>query len=346
MPDLNHRSPEVRAEMKRLASLWLERGVDGFRLDAARHITAVGPGEQQNDTPETHAFWREFSAHVRGVRPDALLVGEVWSETKNIVPYYGATKRLPGGDELPMLFNFPIAGAMLESLQSGDGSRLSAALTEVSTAYPRGVLTAPFLANHDQTRIATHLEDDPGKLRAAAALLLTLPGTPFLYYGEEIGLLNGPKEEGDPGKRRPMPWDGSAQGGFTVGKPWKPFVDGWSTRNVAAQRGDPGSLLHRYRLLTHVRRASPALRLGTLRPLPLQQEAPSVVAFLRESEGERVLVVHNVGTAPATALHTLPAAPAEALFADPDVKAAADPGKRGTWALTVPAYSTAIWRLR
>jgi alpha-amylase len=346
MPDLNFRNPEVRAEMKRLASLWLERGVDGFRLDAARHITEKGAGDAQNDTPETHAFWREFSAHVRSVRPEALLVGEVWSDTEKIIPYYGAAKRLPGGDELPMLFNFPLAEAMLESLRSGDASRLSAGLTEVSTAYPRGVLSAPFLANHDQTRIATRLEDHAGRLRAAAAVLLTVPGTPFLYYGEEIGLLNGPREEGDPGKRRPMPWDGSEQGGFTTGKPWRPFVEGWSTRNVAAQLGDTGSLLHRYRLLTHVRRASPALRLGTLRPLPRSDGAPSMVAFLRESEGERVLVVHNIGAALATAVHTLPAAPAEAVFADPDVAAAPEPGRRGAWRLTLPAYSSAVWRLR
>jgi glycosidase len=346
MPDLNYRNPEVRAEVKRLASLWLGRGVDGFRLDAARHMVEKGPGNEQNDTPETHAFWKEFSAHVRSVRPDALLVGEVWSDSKDIIPYYGAAARVPGGDELPMLFNFPIAEAMLDSLQYGDASRLSARLDELSTAFPRGVLTAPFLANHDQVRVATRLEGQEGRLRVAPALLLTLPGSPFLYYGEELGLPNGPKEEGDPAKRRPMPWDGSEKGGFTTGKPWAPFVEGWQKQNVAAQLGDTGSLLHRYRLLIHVRRASPALRLGTLRPLPRSEEASAVVAFLREAAGERVLVVHNLGATPAAVSQALPAAPAEALFADPDVAAAAEPGKRGVWKLTLPAYSSAIWRLR
>jgi glycosidase len=346
MPDLNYRNPEVRAEVKRLASLWLGRGVDGFRLDAARHMVEKGPGEEQNDTPETHAFWKEFSAHVRGVRPDALLVGEVWSDTKQIVPYYGATARLPGGDELPMLFNFPLGDASLKSLRGGDSARLDARLAEVSTAYPRGVHIAPFLANHDQPRVATQLEGNEGRLRVAPALLLTLPGTPFLYYGEEIGLPNGPQEEGDPGKRRPLPWNGSEGGGFTTGKPWAPFVEGWQSRNVAAQLGDTGSLLHRYRLLIHLRRASPALRLGTLRPLARRDEAPSVVAWIREANGERVLVVHNLGATPATVSHPLPAAPAERLFADPDVTAAAEPGKRGTWKLALPAYSSAVWRLR
>ncbi len=346
MPDLNYRNPEVRAEVERLASLWLSRGVDGFRLDAARHIVEKGPGEQQNDTPETHAFWREFSAYVRGVRPDALLVGEVWSDTQHIVPYYGSTARLSGGDELPMLFNFPVAEAMLGSLQSGDAARLASQLAEVSAAYPRGVLTAPFLANHDQVRVATQLDGQEGKIRLASSLLLTLPGTPFLYYGEELGLPNGPKEEGDPAKRRPLPWDGSEKGGFTTGKPWAPLVEGWRKQNVAAELGDTGSLLHRYRLLIHVRRASPALRYGTLRMLPRSKEAPSVVAFLRETEGEQVLVVHNLGAEPATVSQPLSASPREPLFADPDVTATAEPGKKGTWKLTLPAYSTAVWRLR
>jgi alpha-amylase len=179
-------------------------------------------------------------------------------------------------------------------------------------------------------------------------VLLTLPGTPFLYYGEEIGLPNGPQQgrDRDPPKRLPLPWDGTEKAGFTSGKPWAPFAEGWQQRNVAAQLGDTGSLLHRYRLLLHVRRASPALRLGALKPLPRSDAAPGVVAFLREAEGERVLVVHNLGAAPATLSHTLPAAPSEALFADPDVTAAAEPGKKGMWKLTVPAYSSAVWRLR
>ncbi|HYI00105.1 alpha-amylase family glycosyl hydrolase [Hyalangium sp.] len=346
MPDLNYRSPEVRAEVKRLASLWLGRGVDGFRLDAARHMVEKGPGNEQNDTPETHAFWKEFSTHVRSIRPDALLVGEVWSDSKDIFPYYGSTARVAGGDELPMLFYFPLAEAMLDSLLYGDAARLAARLEEVSTSMPKGVLTASFLANHDQMRVASRLEGQEARIRVTPALLLTLPGTPFLYYGEEIGLPNGPKEEGDPGKRRPMPWNDTQTAGFTTGKPWAPLVEGWQQRNVAAQLRDTGSLLHRYRLLIHVRRASPALRLGALRPLPRNEEAPTVVAFLREAGGERVLVVHNLGAAPSSVSHALPAAPAEALFADPEVTAAAEPGKRGMWKLTVPAHSSAVWRLR
>jgi glycosidase len=348
MPDLNYRNPEVRAEVKRLASLWLSRGVDGFRLDAARHMVEKGPGEDQNDTPETHEFWKEFSAHVRSVRPDALLVGEVWSDSQNILPYYGSTAQVPGGDELPMLFYFPVAEAILDSLQSGDAARLSARLEEFSTSFPPGVLTAPFLANHDQVRVATRLEGQEGRMRVAPAVLLTLSGTPFLYYGEEIGLPNGPVEgrDRDPAKRLPLPWDGTEKAGFTTGKPWAPFAAGWQQRNVAAQLGDPGSLLQRYRRLLQLRKASPALRLGTLKPLPRSDAAPAVVAYLREAAGERVLVVHNLGASPATVSHVLPSAPLEALFVDPKVSAGAEASTQNSWQLVVPAHSSGVWRLR
>ena len=348
MPDLNYRNPEVRAEVKRLASLWLSRGVDGFRLDAARHMVEKGPGEAQNDTPETHAFWKEFSDHVRSVRPDALLVGEVWSESKNILPYYGSTERVAGGDELPMLFYFPVAEAILDSLKAGDAAKLSAQLQEMSTAFPRGVLTAPFLANHDQVRVATRLEGQEAQMRVAPAVLLTLPGTPFLYYGEEIGLANGPQQgrDRDPPKRLPLPWDGTEKAGFTSGKPWAPFAEGWQKRNVAAQLGDTGSLLHRYRHLIQLRRASPALRVGTLQPLPRSEAAAAVVAYLREAEGERVLVVHNLGASSATVSHVLPGAPLEALFVDPKVSAGAEASTQNSWQLVVPAYSSGVWRLR
>ena len=115
-------------------------------------------------------------------------------------------------------------------------------------AYPKGALDAPFLTNHDQTRLATQLGKNQGRLRNAAAILLTLPGAPFLYYGEEVGIENGPTG-GDESKRTPMPWDASPGGGFTTGTPWFGFAPGRETANVAAQTNDPASLLSRYRSL-------------------------------------------------------------------------------------------------
>ena len=120
MPDLNWRSPALREEMKRLAALWLERGVDGFRLDATRYLVETGAGGGQADTPETHAALRDFAAHVRRVKPEALLVGENWADTSVIATYYGS-KDVPGGDELPASFDFPLADRILRAVSEGDG---------------------------------------------------------------------------------------------------------------------------------------------------------------------------------------------------------------------------------
>src|SRR3990172_10166106 len=117
MPDLNFRTPEVRNQMKQIATYWLNKGVDGFRLDAARHMIEDGAGQMQVDTPETHAFWKEFSRHVRTVKPQGLLVGENWTTTPIIATYYGLTGAVAGGDELSMNFNFPLAEAILTALR-------------------------------------------------------------------------------------------------------------------------------------------------------------------------------------------------------------------------------------
>ncbi len=219
MPDLNFENPSVRAEVKAIASYWLERGVDGFRLDAARHLVEDGPGDLQTNTPGTHAFWKEFAAHVRSVEPEALLVGENWTSTENIAPYFGSTATVAGGDELPMSFDFPLAGSILRAVRTGDASPIVATLADIARLYPAGVLDGTFLSNHDTPRVATELGSDPVRLRSAAALLLTLPGSPFLYYGEEIGLAGG---KPDPNIRTPMPWnDREAGGGFTTGTPWR-----------------------------------------------------------------------------------------------------------------------------
>lgn len=294
MPDLNLRTAAVRMEMRRIASLWLARGVDGFRLDAVRHLIEDGAGEAQNDTPETHAFLKQFAAHVRSVRPDAVLVGEAWTETPKIAAYYGSTERIPGGDELPLNFDFPLAKKIVEGVEIGESKSIAATLREISSTYPPGATDVPFLTNHDMRRVATVLKGDAGKLRSAAAVLLSLPGTPFLYYGEEIGLLNG-TADGDEAKRTPMPWNGSTGGGFTTGTPWYRFAPEQATTHVQAQSADPGSLLSHYRRWIRARHASPALSRGELRLL--RGEGP-VLAFVRTHGTERVLVAHNLGPDP------------------------------------------------
>jgi alpha-amylase len=345
MPDLNLRTPAVREEVKRIASFWLGKGADGFRLDAARYLIETGSGVLgQADTAETHAFWKEFAAYVRSVKPDAVLVGEAWTVTPTIATYYGSTARVPGGDELPLNFNFPLADEILGAAKSSDGNGLALKLAEMRSRYPAGVADAPFLTNHDQVRVATQLSGNKAQQSTAAALLLTLQGSPFLYYGEEVGMANGTTHN-DEAKRTPMAWDASATGGFTSGSPWFSFSPGHEGANVAAQTKDAGSLLSRYRSLIHARHASDALSRGGLRLLTSTQGRSPTVAFLRTYGNERVLVVHNLTDSPLSAgPFELEGEPAEVLFGDAGV---GSPVRNGSgWSVTLPARASGIWRLR
>ena len=339
MPDLNFRTPAVREEMKRIAGLWLKRGVDGFRLDAIRHLIETGPGETgQNDTAESHTYLKEFAAYVRSVKPDAALVGEAWTDTPIIARYYGDTAAVPGGDEIPLDFDFPLAGRIVAGVRQGSATLIADKLDEIRRNYPEGATDVPFLTNHDQKRVASSLKD-PAKLRSAAAVLLTLPGTPFLYYGEELGLQNGPGDK-DEEKRTPMPWDGSEGGGFTTGTPWHSFAPGQEVTNVKAQAGDPRSLLSRYRDLIRARHVSPALAHGDL--TLVQREGP-VLAFLRAADGERVLVAHNLGDAPQQIVLPVQASGGDSVFSDPGVSFTF---KQGTADLTLPAHASVSIRLK
>jgi|CXWL01.1.fsa_nt_gi glycosidase len=347
MPDLSFANPAVRGEIERLGRKWLARGVDGFRLDATRHLFANGPGDLQNDQPETHDFLREFAKAVREAKPGAMLVGENWTDSAHIAEYYGSTDTIRGGDELPMSFDFPLASAIVDGVGAGQAAGIASALERVAALYPPGVLDATFLTNHDMARVATQLgnggdEVREARLRAAAAVLLTLPGVPFLYYGEEVGLANGPTGD-DPDKRTPMPWDATRGGGFTTGTPWRPFAPGRETANVAAQTGRPGSLLDRYRTLIGLRHGVPALASGSLRLLATGSEpgADGLLTFVRQGADQRVLVVHNLGATPVRwVTMELSAKRLEPLFTDPGVELS---GEADLWQAELPAGSTGIW---
>jgi alpha-amylase len=342
MPDLNWTNAAVRAEMSAAAGRWLARGVDGFRLDAVRYLVESGAGPGQMDQPDTHRYLQAFSAGVRTAKPDALVLGEAWADAATIATYFHPTVAAPSGDEV-LPFDFPLADATVSGVADGSAREIAAALDSAARAYPAGTGDAPFLTNHDQVRLATRLGPDPAKLRLAASILLTLQGTPILYYGEEIGLQNGacPSDEC---KRTPMAWDDSTTGGFTAGStPWWPLSPGTGAANVASQTGDPSSLLSRYRRLIRLRKASPALRLGGLARLPT--EDAGVLSFLRGDAGETVLVAHNVTPGAATVTVALPGwTGADPLLADPG--AALAPGSGESWTLTVPGQGSGIWRLR
>jgi glycosidase len=282
MPDLNWENAEVRDEMARVAVRWLDRGLDGFRLDATRHLVETGPGEDggQADAPATFRVLDEFASRIRAHAPDALLVGENWTNAERIARYL---------DVLPMSFNFPLAGAIVESARTGEGTAVVSALQDMEILYPEGAHDAPFLTNHDMKRVATVLGGDERKMRLAASMLLTLPGTPFLYYGEEIGLRNGPGSS-DEEKRTPMPWNRSAPGrGFTTGKPWYGFAPGEA--DVSSQLGKEGSLLSHYAALIRLRKEFPALAIGTL---SAYGESDGFVWWDRAADGERLRVVHDL----------------------------------------------------
>jgi alpha-amylase len=330
MPDLNYRTPEVKAEMFRLARYWLAQGVDGYRLDATRYLVEDGPGAGQADTPETHQVLKELSAEVRGVRPDAILVAENTVDTPTLATYYA---------DGVMNFNFPLAAAIVDGVNSGNANRIRVTLQDMISAYPPGVIDAPFLTNHDQTRLATVLGNDAGKLRNAAAILLTLPGAPFLYYGEEVGLQNGPTSA-DESKRTPMPWNSS--GGFSTGTPWFPYAPGLAANNVASQTNDPGSLLSYYRSWIDARKHSAGLMKGDITPL---DSGAQILAFVRDSGGERVLVVHNLSDSSVNAGPLAVSAGAfETIYADSGVTAPT--GGSGAWSVALPPRSSGAWRVR
>jgi len=327
MPDVNYRSAEAKAEMFRLARHWLTQGVDGYRLDATRYLVETGPGEAgQADTPETHQVLKELSAEVRRTKADAILVAENTVDTVKLAKYF---------ESMPMNFNFPLASAIVEGVNSGSANRIRQTLRDVISFYPRGIIDTPFLTNHDQTRLATVLGNHAGKLRNAAAILLTLPGTPFLYYGEEVGLQNGPTPA-DESKRTPMHW--SASGGFTIGTPWIQYAPGLAANNVASQTNDPRSLLSYYRNWIAARKSSTGLLKGEI---TLLETGPQILAFIRDSGDERVLVAHNMSDTFALAFPlAVSASGFEPVYADPDVTVSSAQG------LALPPRSSGAWRLR
>ena len=291
MPDLNYDHPAVGEEMMRIGAHWLREGADGYRLDAIRYLYENGKGKQA-DQPRTHAWLKRFSARMHEEKEDAVLIGEVWSKAEDIVAYHGR------GDELDLAFGFPESAGILESIQTASARPLADALLTVKKLYPEPRFSAPFLTNHDMPRLATLLDRDPARIRLAAVTLLSLPGTPFVYQGEEIGLFNGSRP-GDEGKRTPMQWTSGPQAGFTnAPTPWNTLSGEQDTISVAAQQGRPDSLLTWYQTLIRLRKASPALRRGGLFDIQYDADEPARLGFVRVAEGELMLADFNFSSAP------------------------------------------------
>ncbi len=290
MPDLNYETPAVLEEAKKVATFWLtELGVDGFRLDAVKHLVELEQGRIVEHVPATHAALRAFAAHVRRVAPAAFTIGEVWDSIGAMLRYYP--------DQLDAYFAVEASDAIVESVRLGSAQSLLGPFLRLQRELP-AERWAPFLKNHDQTRTLTALGGDVGKARVAATLLLTLPGLPFVYYGEEIGMTG---DKPDPRLRTPMQWAPERGAGFTEGQAWEPLQPDSLTTNVALQDADPASLLNRYRRLIHLRATNAALAGGEL--IPLRASNDAVAAYLRRDGERAVLVVANLGTAPIVNAH-------------------------------------------
>jgi alpha-glucosidase len=292
-PDLNWRNPEVVAAMQDVVRFWLDRGVDGFRLDAIDRL--VKDEQLRDDPPATKPFplplhhdAAPLEMRYSGNRPEAIEMLRALREAAGDALLVGELFR-PVGEYAPWLEVLDLVFAFEFLFSPWDAERLRAAI-EPAAELGR---VAWVMSNHDFDRLATRV--GPENLRAAAVLLLTLPGVAFLYQGDELGLANGPGAEttydraGRDRLRHPMQWEGSPGGGFTSGRPWLPLVDP-EARNVADERADPGSLLNLYRRLIELRR-----ELG--QGFRLLDAEPGVVAYER---GDHVVAV-NTTAEPRTA---------------------------------------------
>jgi glycosidase len=280
MPDLNFDNPKVREEIYEIGRFWLEEvGVDGFRLDAAKHIFP-------DDRPlDNHEFWKEFRAKMEAIKPDVYLVGEVYDKKEIVAPY------LPG---LPALFNFDFHYTLLEAFNTADGMLLPKKQKEILDFYQNitpEFIDATISSNHDQPRLLNELGEDVDKYKQAIAVMLTMPGAPYLYYGEEIGM-KGLKP--DEHIREPFLWDVKAkdEGRATWIEP-KYSIDSEVTP-LALQRNDPNSIFNHYKSLINLRNTYPALALGKL-SLPLGEYPKPIMAYSRVYQDQEIFAIHNLG---------------------------------------------------
>ena len=282
LPDLNYANPEVVKEMEKATRFWLQDvGVDGFRLDAVKHI--FEDGTITENVPETHTFFEDLRKFYKSVNPQALTVGEVASSSDMVRQYVE-------GDELDLAFDFDLARKTISDVQAQSGADFGDVLSHEVLLFHRGQF-ATFLTNHDQDRAMSVLNDDVEAAKNAAFLLLTSPGVPYMYYGEEIGMLGMKPDENI---RLPMQWSSESNAGFTTGTSWHTPNSDFKTKNVADESADPSSLLSLYRQLIQIRNEHAALRVGDYYAVETGNQ--SVFANLRVGADEIILVLTNLGS--------------------------------------------------
>jgi len=250
MPDLNYENPAVQDSMFAISDFWInEIGVDGFRQDAVIYIDE--DGSTLKNTDETLQFWQDFNANLKAANPDAFAVGEAWEPTDIALQYVNDNR-------LDYVFEFDLANAILEGVTIGSANPILSHMQTVYNEYPF-LQFGTFLTNHDQNRVMNVLGEDTDKAKVAASLYLTLPGIPYLYYGEEVGMLG---QKPDENIRLPMQWNSEPNAGFTSGSPWRTANSNFEEFNVAEMKSDENSLFSHYRDLIQFRNDTPALQIG------------------------------------------------------------------------------------
>lgn len=281
MPDLNYHEPMVTKAIYNASQFWLNLGVDGFRVDAARYLFEEGVSQQ--DTKSSIAWFQDWRNFYTAINPDAYTVGEVWTDTQIIAKY---NQPIRGMQEY---FMFDLAADILGGIYSPDPSRIMKSYLDTLAYFPDQQF-ATFLTNHDQQRVASYYGGRLQPQKLAAFVYLTGPGTPYLYYGEEIGMIGGKPDELI---RKPMQWSTQTDAGFSDAKPWQELAKGWEETNVETESADPESLLNWYKALINTRNQIPALQKGSY--LPFSSSCRRLYTVARIYEDQVMLVMANLG---------------------------------------------------
>jgi len=283
MPDLNYDCQRVQNEICHIGRTWLELGVDGFRLDAAKYF--YKPSHLKSNL----SWWTKFRHEMSRINPSVYLIGEVWDLSIRIAPYLHS---------FDSIFNFELADILISCiLNEGNCSLMLNSYNRILNNYLResnkeNILDAIFLSNHDQNRIMSVFNNNILKGKIAAALLLTLPGLPFIYYGEEIGMLG--MTPYDKYRREPFFWSSTNKCGQTT---WlEPLYTKISNGCIPLdeQINDSNSLFNHYKKLIHIRCQYDILRFGLLKPLSTRIRC--LCLFERVYNNKSIFIAHNIGS--------------------------------------------------
>lgn len=278
MPDLNMDNLLLREEICRIGRFWLQDiGVDGFRLDAAMHIYP------RQETVKNYDWWTYFYKEMKKVKPDIYLVGEVWDKATVVAPYFKS---------IFANFNFDLAQRLIQILQQEKDSLLVDDLIKARLLFfsiNPDFIDATFLSNHDQNRISSELEGNKSKVKLAASILFTLPGTPYVYYGEEIGMLG---KKPDEHIREPFLWEEKNKDKNMIS--WiKPLYSD-SVKPLSAQWNDKTSIVQHYKKLIHWRNKHEVLSLGSIEKITYSDR--SILAFYRVWKNTKWIIIHNLSS--------------------------------------------------